>query len=165
MRRDTELGGAVHLESAYLYFERLPEVGDDRRVQGLVHVRLGGSDVVFDAAGDGLPALVDFTEHLVALVHRIDDDAHRRQIVDLVERLVLRLHLLIDGIKVLGAAEHFALDFALLEDVFDFLDDEIDEVVPLVQLLVDVFDEVLVRLRLEVFEAQILQFALDLRNT
>lgn len=165
VRRDTEFGGAVHLEGAYLNFERLPEVGDDRRVQRLVHVRLGGGDVVFNAAGDGLPALVNFAEHLVALVHRVDDDAHSRQIVDLVERLVLRLHLFIDGIKMLGPTEHFAFDIALFEDVFDLLDDKIDEVVPLVQLLVDVFDEVLVRLRLEVFEAQVLQFALDLRNT
>ena len=36
----------------------------------------------------------------------------------------------------LGPTEHFAFDIALFEDVFYFLDDKIDEVVPLVQLLI-----------------------------
>ena len=54
------------------------------------------------------------SEHFVTLVDGVDDDAHRGQIVDLVERLVLLFHLFIDGIKVFGAAEHFALYFALV---------------------------------------------------
>ena len=132
MRRDTELGRAVHLEGADLDLEGLAEVGDDRRVQRLVHIRLRRRDVVLDAAGDRLPALVDLAEHLVTLVHRADDDAHGGQVVDLVERFILRLHLFIDGIEVLRAAEYLPFDLALVEDVLDLLDDEIDEVVPLV---------------------------------
>ena len=150
---NTEFRRLVHLVGADLYLERLAEVGDHRGVQRLVHVRLGGGDVVFDAAGDGLPALVDLAQHLVTLVYRADDDAHRRQVVDLVEGLVLRLHLFIDGIEVLGPAEHFPLDLAVGEDVFDLFDHEVDEVMPLVQLLMDVFHQKFVRFRLQIFEA------------
>ena len=62
-------------------------------------------------------------------------------------------------------AEDLPFDLALVEDVLDLLDDEIDEVVALVQLLMDIFDEELIGFRLEVFEAEVFQLALDLRNT
>ena len=148
VRRDTEFGDAVHFERSDLNFERLPEVGDDRCVQRLVHIRLGRGDVVFDAPRNGFPLFVNLAQHFVTLVYRADDDAHRREVVDLVERFVLRFHLFIDGIKVLGTAEHFALDFAFVEDAFDLFDDEIDEIVALVQFLVNVFHQKFVRFRL-----------------
>ena len=96
---------------------------------------------------------MDLAEHLVALVHRADNDAHGGEVVDLVERLVLVLHLLVDGIEVLGAAEHLAVDVALLENAVDLLDHEVDEAVALLQLLMDVLDEVLERGGIEVFQA------------
>ena len=65
----------------------------------------------------------------------------------------------------LGAPEHFPFYFALFEDIFDLFDDEIDKVMPLVQFLVNVFDEKLVRFGFEVFETQIFQLALDLGDT
>ena len=114
MRRDTELGRTVHFEGADLNFKGLSEVRDDGRVQRLIHIRLRRRDIVLDAPGNGFPALVYLSEHFVTLVDGVDDDAHRGQIVDLVERLVLLFHLFIDGIKVFGAAEHFALYFALV---------------------------------------------------
>ena len=61
--------------------------------------------------------------------------------------------------------EHFAFDLALIKDGFDLFDNVVDEVMPFVQFLVDVFDEKFIRLGFEVFEAQVLQLALDLRNT
>ena len=134
--------------------EGLAEVGDDRRVQRLIQVGLGRCDIVLDAPRHGLPLLVDLAEHFVALVHRADDDAHRRQVVDLIERLVLRRHLLIDGIEVLGTPEHLAVDVAFDEDLLDLFDDVIDKAVALFEFLMDVLDEVFERLGIEIFEAE-----------
>ena len=46
-----------------------------------------------------------------------------------------------------------------------FLQDGIDELMPLLQLLMNVLDEKLIRFRFKVFETQVFQLALDLRNT
>ena len=163
--RDTVFRRAVHLFRPDLDLERLAEVGDDGGVQRLIEVGFGGRDIVLDAPRDGLPLLVDLAEYLITLVHRSDDDPDGGQIVDLIERLVLVLHLFIDGVEVFGPAEHLAVNVALFQNAVDLFHDEIDEAVALLQLLMDIFDQIFKGGGIEIFEAEVLQLALDLRNT
>ena len=165
VRGDTVFRHVVHFEGADLYFEYLPEVGDHRGMQRLIHVALGHGDVVLYPAGHGFPLLVDLAQHLVTLLCGVDYDAHGGEIVDLVERLSGVLHLFVDGEKVLGPAEHLALYAALFEHLFELGHARVYERTALFQLLVDIGDEIFVCLGVEVFEAQILEFALHLRNT
>ena len=74
---------------------------EDRRVQRLVPVRLGLSDVVLDPLLKRRESLVDHAQGVVTVGHRIHQHANRQQIVDLLVRLVPLLHLLVDRPEVL----------------------------------------------------------------
>ena len=108
----------VHFARSYLNFEKLSEVGNNGRVERLVHIALGGCDIVLYPAGDGLPLFVNFAQHLVTLVNRSDNDADGGQIVNLVKRFALIFHLFVNGIKVFGSAENFTADFAFFKQFF-----------------------------------------------
>ena len=104
MRGDAVLGDAVHVVGADLDLDALAARPDHRRVQRLVHVRLRQRDVVLEAARDRRPLRVDDAERRVAVGHRLDADAERDDVVDLLEVALLLLHLAIDRVQVLRAA-------------------------------------------------------------
>ena len=100
---DPELGHLVHLVRADLDLQRTPLGTDHGRVQRLVHVELGHRDEVLEAARQRLPQRVDHADRPVAVLHRLDDHPHRREVVDLVELAALLGHLRVDRVEVLGA--------------------------------------------------------------
>ena len=107
VRRDSQLRDAMHLLGPDLYLDPLAERADDRRVQGLVAVRLGHGHVVLEPAGHGAPQAVDNAERLVTGRGRtVDDDAEGDQVIDLVHRQVLVPHLLVQTVDFLQSARH-----------------------------------------------------------
>ena len=113
-------GLAVHLARADLDLERAALRPDHGRVQGAVAVELRHRDVVLEAAGHRLPERVDEAERAVAVARplvgaALADDAHGRQVVDLVELAALLGHLVVDGIEVLRAARDLGRDVDLVE--------------------------------------------------
>ena len=104
VRGDAVLGGVVHLAGADLDLQRPPLGPDHRGVQRLVHVELRHRHHVLEAAREGLPEGMDDADGAVAVLHAVDDHAHRRQVVDLVELAALAGHLRVDRVEVLGAA-------------------------------------------------------------
>ena len=115
VRRDAELGRLMHVEGADLDLERLAARADDGRVQRLVHVELGHRDVVLETPRDRLPDGVDDADRAVAVLDRLDHDAQRREVEDLVELLAAPAHLVVDGVEVLGAAGDLGRDAGLGE--------------------------------------------------
>ena len=103
MSCNTVLGTLMHLDGAHLNLERLAVRADNRRMQRLVPVRLRHSNVVLEATRHRLPQGVDYADRAVAISIRVDQHAHRREIVDLVELFTPARHLLVDRIEVLGA--------------------------------------------------------------
>ena len=65
--------------------------------------------------GQRLPQRVDDADGAVAVLHRVDDHAHRREVVDLVELAALLGHLRVDRVEVLGAAGDLGVDAERLE--------------------------------------------------
>ena len=161
MRRDAVLGDLMHLERADLDFERIA-LRHDRRMQRLIAVRLRHGDVVLKPPRDGLPHRVDDAEHTVAVLDRIDEHAHGGEVIDLTDVLVVAFHLFVDAVKMLRTAADLRLDAGLLELCLDLLDGIIDERLALLPLLLDALDEVIVLLRLEVAQAEIFKFPLDI---
>ena len=104
VRGDAFLGQAVHLFGADLDFEGQAAGADHGGVQRLVQVGPRDGDEVLDAAGNGMPLVVDHAERGVAVLDRIGDDAQGQQIVDLVDADLLALHLLVDRVGALDAA-------------------------------------------------------------
>ena len=56
---NAQLGVTMHIPGADLHLQRLILRPHHRRVQGLVHVALGGGDVIVELLGDMLPETVD----------------------------------------------------------------------------------------------------------
>ena len=102
MGGDAVLGDAVHVPGADLDFHRVALRPDDRRVQRLVHVDLRHRDEVLEPSGHRLPQRVDDAERTVAVPDGTGDHADGREVVDLVELATLIVHLLPDGVEVLG---------------------------------------------------------------
>ena len=99
VRGDALLGGAVHLFGADLHFERLPVRPDHRSVQRLVEVRARDGDEVFDAPRHRPPGVVDDAQRRIGILHRVGNNAQREQVVDLVNRNLLPLELVVDAVK------------------------------------------------------------------
>lgn len=114
-----ERGHSVHYPCADLDFVELPLGPENRRMQRLVPVGFGRCKVVLDPLLQGRPLMVDDTKHVITVGHAIDQYPNRHEVVDRVERLVLLLHLPIDGPEMLGPSGHLKILDASLHERFD----------------------------------------------
>ena len=76
-------GHVVHVPGTDLDLEGDALGADDRGVKGLVHVGLGGADIVLEAAQNGLVHVVDAAQHAVAGGDVVHDDPEGVQVEDL----------------------------------------------------------------------------------
>src|SRR5207244_4230916 len=118
--RDAQLGGLLHHAGPHLDLEWTPLGTDDSRVETAVAVELRHGDVVLETARHRLPEGVDEPERAVAVARPLlavplDRDAHRSEVVDLVELAALAGHLVVDRVEVLRAAGDVDRDVDLLE--------------------------------------------------
>ena len=91
----------VHLPGADLHLKGNALSADDRGVQALVHVGLGGGDIVLEPAGNQVEQVVDMAQHVVAVGDGVHDDPESVDVVQLVHGLGLGLHLPVDGVDML----------------------------------------------------------------
>ncbi len=161
MGRDAFFRHPMHVLCADLDFHALAVRPDHRRVQRLIHIGLRQRDVIFEAPGHGLPLRVDHPERLVALSDGVYQNAERDEIVNLIVEKVLRLHLLIDAVEVFGSAGHFGLDAFFFEDLADERDHLVDVFLPRGFLFRHVALELIINLRMEMLEREVLQLVLD----
>ena len=161
VRRNAVFRHLVHLGGADLDLKRDARAADDRRVQRLVAVGLGCGDIVLEAARDGLIQVVHIAEHVVAVRNRVHDHTHRADVVDLVDRLVLGVHLAVDRVDVLDARGDRVFDVRFLELGADALLNALEELLVLFALGFQALDDLVVADRVEHFEAQVLEFPLD----
>ena len=83
-------------------------------MQRLVHVRLRHGNVIFKPSRNRGIHLVDHAERSIAVLHRVHDDAHRKQVIHLVQRLVLVHHLLVDTEEMLHPSVNLCIDVSIL---------------------------------------------------
>src|SRR4051794_24103943 len=157
---DAELGHVVHLARADLDLEGQPLGPDHRRVQRLVHVELRHRDEVLEPPGERLPQRVDDAHRAVGVLHRVDDDPHGREVVDLVELAALLGHLRVDRVEVLRAPEDLGVDAERLELAREVLARRRDVVLALLALLVDQALDLLVLARVQGGEGEVLELPL-----
>ncbi len=81
---------------------------DHGGVEGLIAVRLRQADVVLEPSGDGAKGVMHHRKGAVAAVHGGAENADGGDVVELVKRLLLALHLAPDPVKMLGPATHLA---------------------------------------------------------
>ena len=98
----------VHFTRADLHLDR-PVSTNHRRMQRLIAIGFGQADVVLEAAWNGPEGVVHHRQGPVAAIQIRAEDPQGRHVVDLVECLLLALHLAPDAIEVLGAAAHLTV--------------------------------------------------------
>ena len=148
---DTELGDLVHRECSYLHFERSARMAYNSRMDGLVLVLLGHRDIVLETARNVLVHLVDDTEYLIALDDLINNDPACEKIVDLIDRLALLVHLLVDAVEVLRTAFNIVMNDAVLFELgADLRDNVLHEVLSLGAVAVNELYELIVIVGMEI---------------
>ena len=161
VRGDAEFRPPVHVPRADLNLDRLTARPDHRGVQALVHVEFRHGDVVLEPAGDRVPPRMHGTERRIAVLDGVDDDAHADQIVDIREIVPAHDHLLVDGEVVLRASGDGRLDVQIVEILIDFGDDLLEVDVALACPARDKHDNLVVDLRVENLETQLLELGFD----
>ena len=132
----------VHVVGADLHLEGDALLPDDGGVEGLIHIGLGGGDIVLEPAQDGLVDVVDNPQHIVAVRHRVHQRPEGEEVVKLLHGLLLEVHFPVDAVGVLHPAVDGGVgDVQLLEAGSDLLLDTAHELAVLraglVQLPVD----------------------------
>ena len=145
---DTVLTGTMHLIGTNLYFEWLTIWSDHCGVEGLVHIRLRHSDIVLETSRNWGIHLMDNTKCRIAILNGIHNNTHCEEIIDLIQGLILILHLLIDTEDMLGTALYSGLDLILLHSLTDFLVQMLCIVLSLGPAKVDLIGEIPIGLRL-----------------
>ena len=104
-------------------------------------------------------------QHVVAVGDGVHDDAEGVEVVQLVDGLVLGLHLAEDGVDVLDTAVDFAVDAHAGKTRGDLGLDAPHELIGLFLVGVQIGHDLVVGLRLQILEGLVLQLPLDLLHT
>ena len=111
------LRGAVHLPGAYLHLKGDTLRADDRGVHGLIHIGLGGGDIVLEAAGHGLIHVVDYAQHVIAVGDGIHNDPEGAQVENAVQIQLLGVHFAVDAVYMLYPAINRGVEVFLRQPV------------------------------------------------
>ena len=115
VRSHTVLSFFVHLVGANLNLKRQVTRTIHSQVQRLVVIILRVLNVVLETASHRRPQGQHVAEHGVALCLFLNHDAHREDVINLIEATALRLHLLMNRIVVLRAASHSRVNAHLFQ--------------------------------------------------
>ena len=161
MGGDAEFRHTVHLNGADLHLNRAV-TSDHCGVQRLVAVGLGQTDVVLETTGNWTEGVMHHGQGPVTGLDTRRDDPQRGHVVDLVERLLLALHLAPDAEQVLRTAADFTtLKASLSQAVVEQCDGDPQPLLPLTALAGHLLLDLPERLRLQQLERQVLQFPLE----
>ena len=162
MGGNAEVGGPVHLGCADLDLQRVTVRPGDFCMQGLVAVGLRFGNVVVKPSGKRHPDLVDDAEGMVAVGDCRDNHAQGNQIVNFADVERLLLHLVVDGVEMLGPALKFRLYPLVRQTGFQQISGRGDVFLPLRPCFVQLLFQVVVGFGVQILERQIFQLPLDL---
>ena len=110
MRRNTIFCGTVHLKCTNLNLKRLSARSNYCRMQRLIHIRFWHRNVVLETSRNRFIFFMHDTKCCITVLDRIHDDTNGKQIINLVNRLVLIDHLLVNREKVFCSTGNICLD-------------------------------------------------------
>lgn len=124
MGSDTIFCRPVHFKGTDLDLKGLAVGTDQRSVQRLVHVWLWHSDIIFKPPWYRLIHFMDDPQRCVTILYSIYDDPHCKQIVYLIQGLILIYHLLIDAEEMFDPAVDLSMN-AGIADVLPYLSNDL----------------------------------------
>ncbi len=151
MGGDTVLCRLVHLIGSDLDFERLPRAADQRRVQRLIHIGLGHRYIILETPRNRLIHLMDHTQRRITVPHRIHNNTHCEQIIDLIYGLILILHFLVNAEKVFDTPVDLCFDTRMFYVYCHFVYDCLDILLTIALADCDLVHQIIVGFRLQIF--------------
>ena len=109
----------MHLPGADLHLEGDARAADNGGVDALIHIGLGGGDIVLETPGNRLEHIVNDAEHVVTVRDRVNDHAEGAEIEDAADVQLLGVHLAVDAVHVLDAAVDRRVDALLVQTGLD----------------------------------------------
>ena len=107
---------------------------------------------------------MDHAQHRIAVLDGIHDDPYGKQVIDLIQRLILVYHLPVNTEKVLDPAVHGGFDPRLLDMRLHLVHNRLYISFPNALSGIDLIHQIIVSLRLQIFQGQIIQLHLDLTD-
>ena len=129
-------------------------------MQGLIHIWLRHRDIILEPHRHGGVHLVHHSEHRIAVLYRIDYDAHRKQVIKFVNGLALRVHLSEYTVEMLCPAHYGALYMHLVKLFAEYIHYIRYILVTRALFLIYALAYLLIRHRVEIFQRKILKLDL-----
>ncbi len=161
---NSELGILMHLIGADLDLHRLALGSHHHGMDGLVAVGFGVGDIVVKLAGNMVEVGVNDAERRIAILQPLGHHPHRAHVEQLVEFEVLLLHLAPDAVDVFRSAVDLGLNSRLFQGIAQRLHELADVALPIEALLVELFGDLFVGIRVQVAEGEILELPLELTD-
>lgn len=130
-------------------------------MQALVHVELWHGDVILETARNGVPTRMHRTQRGIAILNRVDDDAHTHQIVDIRKIMTTYDHLLINREIVLRTSRYVRRNVLFVKIFVDLRENLLQIHVSLACATGHQHHDLVVDFRIEHFEAELFQFGFD----
>ena len=121
-------------------------------MQRLVHIGFRHGNVILEPPRNRLIHLMDDSQRPIAVFHRIYDNTHRKQIVNLVNGLILIFHFLVNAEKVLYAPVYLRLNPRMCNMPAHFADNVLDIPLPLALTGRYLIHQVIINLRFQIFQ-------------
>ena len=151
----------VHIPGTDLHLERNALLIQDGGVQRLVHILLGGGNIVLEPVWYWTQHIMDDAKDIVAFQHGIHNDAHRVYVVNLIKRASLDIHFAVDAVNAFYPPVNLRGDMLFLQACLDPLDNVAEKRFPVLfaqgQLLLDL----VIGHRIKMLQGEILQLLLD----
>ena len=134
-------------------------------MHALVHVGFGGGDIVLESAGDGFEHVVDDTQHIVAAVGFVHYNAEGAEVKYTVYIYLLGVHLSVDGVDMLYAAEDGGLHIVLIQSFLNLGLHVVHEGFKILHLIGQSIGYLFVACGVEILQGAVLQLPLGPLHT
>ena len=149
---DTIFCCLVHFESTDLDLKWLSIWSDQCGMQGLVHIWLRHGNVILESARDRFVHLMDDAKGCITVLDCIYQNTDCKQIINLIDRLVLIDHLLVNTEEMLDSSIHLCLDSGIVHMLLDLAYDIIDKFLAFTLTKSDLVHKIIIYIRFEIFQ-------------
>jgi single-stranded-DNA-specific exonuclease len=120
--------------------------------QGLVHIWLRHGNVILESARDRFVHLMDDAKGCITVLDCIYQNTDCKQIINLIDRLVLIDHLLVNTEEMLDSSIHLCLDSGIVHMLLDLAYDIIDKFLAFTLTKSDLVHKIIIYIRFEIFQ-------------
>ena len=149
---DTIFCSTVHLKRTDLDLKRCTVWSDQRGMKGLVHIWLRHGNIILETSRNWCVHLMNHTQCCITVLHSVHYDTHCKQVIDLIQSLVLIHHLLIDAEKVLDSSIYLSLDSCLIDVSFYFVYNSLYKLFPFYLTQCNLLYQIIVNIWLKILQ-------------